>query len=260
MYRATERVLQRPVILKIFTGVCDGVDHRRFVRQATLLAELSHPHLVKVYRAGLLSTNVPFVAIESLSGTTLKEILARGTPPLAWTWECIDQILDALDEAHAHGVIHRDLSPDHVFLCDGKTDPFVKLLGFGLSANVKRPETRVTGDAAAVVGRRPDYVAPEQRLGRPADHRADVFSAGSLLFSMLTGESPSLGKDEMAAFGLLLAKGPPAPSAFEPTLIPDVDTLMLRATSVAPEDRYPSAIAFRKACRVVAQLQTYMSP
>jgi tetratricopeptide (TPR) repeat protein len=220
VYEAYDRALRRPVAIKALRAV-DAMDETakaEFVAEARTVAALRHPSIVDIHGV-VQDDNGVFLVFERLEGVTLEDRLGeRGRMPLGEIKRILRPVCEALDYAHAHGVVHRDLKPANVMLTE---DGGVKLLDFGIAR-----ETRTDASDEGVVGT-PGYMAPEQRLGavRP---ESDVFSLGALLFEMSTG----------VRFGT---------AKTAPSLTASVDGLVKRALSADPSRRPSSAGEFWKA-------------
>jgi serine/threonine protein kinase/Tol biopolymer transport system component len=200
VYRATDTTLGRQVALKILPeAVAADVERlARFDREAKILATLSHPNIAVIYGVER-SSSTPALVMELVDGPTLSDRLAQGPIPIDETIEIAKQIAAALEAAHHAGVIHRDLKPANIKLRD---DGVVKVLDFGLaktlaapggaasSASMSPTMTSPALTAGGVILGTASYMAPEQARGRPADHRADIWAFGCVLFEMLTGKRP----------------------------------------------------------------------
>lgn len=196
VYEARDTVLGRPVALKLM-DVRGGARAAspRALDEAEAAARLQHPNVVAIHDVGSLDGH-PFAVMELLRGESLSQRLARGPLELGDTLRVAVEIAKALAHAHAAGVVHRDLKPGNVFLCD---DGAVKLLDFGL-AHVRRASRRARGGT-------PGYMAPEQERDGPEDERVDVFAFGMVLASMLLGEIATR-RAEAARSGLRAAAAP----------------------------------------------------
>lgn len=225
----------------------------RLRREATALSTLAHPSVVAVIELGEHEGRL-FLVTERLVGTPLDAVLEQGmlAPELALA--IMDRVLGGLAFAHAMGVAHRDLKPGNVFLVGGLVQnaaPQVKLLDFGL-AKFHEPaafghHTALTG-TGAIMGT-PDYMAPEQVFGRHVDARADVYAAGVLLFEVLTGRVPFVCDELTELFRAHAVQVPPTLGQARPDrrFVPELEAVVGRALSKAPDDRYADARAMRTA-------------
>src|SRR5271163_907229 len=193
VFRARDERLGRDVALKVIRPASSAnPDHlRRFELEARAAAALNHPNIVAVYDVGL-NQGSPYIVCELLKGTTLRQRMAEGALPVRLAVDYSLQIVQGLIAAHDHRIVHRDLKPENLFVT---TDGRVKILDFGVAKLQARPEdaarsvqelTTVTtsGSVLGTVA----YMSPEQLRGRSVDHRSDLFSLGTILYEMLTGD------------------------------------------------------------------------
>ena len=182
VWEARDRELGRSVAFKaVLAGGQAGVREERLLREAEAAARLSHPNIVTLYDVGR-SEQGPYLVLELLNGCTLDERMRRGPIPLPEALRIGVEVAKGIAHAHANGVVHRDLSPGNVFLCD---DGQVKVLDFGLAHAFG--QRKVDGGTRA-------YMAPEQARGAPEDERTDVFAFGAMLHQMISGELPFKGQ------------------------------------------------------------------
>jgi len=248
VYDAVDERLERTVAVKIMHPgyAADPAFVHRFIQEARSAAALSHPHVVAVYDQGV-HEGLAFLVMEQVQGRTLREVLtARGRLPAADALAILDPVLDALAAAHRHGMVHRDVKPENVLIgADGRA---VKVADFGLAravASVGPTSTRgvVMGTVA--------YVSPEQITYGQASTRSDVYSAGIMLFEMLTGSVPYGGDSSVnIAFQHVHADVPP-PSSRATLVPPALDELTMRATRRDPNARPVDAGAFLDELRAV---------
>ena len=246
IYRATELRLGRPVALKLIaTEQASDPDVReRFEREARMTASIEHPNVVPVYGAGEEHGHL-YLVMRFVPGTDLHHLLgqeARLAPARAAS--IVAQVADALDAAHAAGLVHRDVKPanilingDHAYLSD-----------FGIT-RVQASDTRIT-DSGNWIGT-VDFMAPEHLRGEPTDARADVYALGCVLFTALTGTPPFRRDTVPVTITAHLHDPPPRPS--ETAGVPAAfDAVIARALAKDPEDRYPSAGDLGRAARAAA--------
>jgi beta-lactam-binding protein with PASTA domain len=248
VYRAMDTRLDREIALKVMHAELARDDDfvRRFTGEAKSVARLSHQNVVAVFDQG---SDGPFLylAMEYIPGRTLKEMLRdNGRLPPAVALEIMTGVLDGLAAAHASGIVHRDVKPENVLLtADGR----VKVADFGLArAQTAAGHTR-TGLLIGTVA----YVPPEQVTGDTTGPRGDVYSAGVMLFEMLTGRLPFKGDTPLSVAYQHVNQDVPAPSALVPGLPAAVDQLVLAATSRDPARRPADAGEFSRAVRRVRE-------
>ena len=248
VYRATDTTLGRQVALKILPEAVAADEERlaRFDREARILATLSHPNIAVIYGVDR-STSTPALVMELVGGPTLADRIAQGPIPADEAIEAALQVAAALEAAHHAGVIHRDLKPANIKLRD---DGVVKVLDFGLAKTVDPPgaasasasiSPTITSPALTVAGvilGTAAYMAPEQARGRRADHRADIWAFGCVLFEMLTGQRPfgSAGDDVSDTIAAVL-KSEPDWRALPSDTPPAVTRLLRRCLAKDPRER-----------------------
>jgi tRNA A-37 threonylcarbamoyl transferase component Bud32 len=213
----------------------------RFRREAELVAQVEHPHIVGVFDVGAHEGR-PYIAMEYLDGESLAKRLAReGTLPVATTVDLTLAVMSAVATVHARGIVHRDLKPDNLFLArlsTGETQP--KLLDFGI-AKVREAGLTLTG---AVMGT-PLYMSPEQAQGsKGVDAASDQWALGVIVFECLTGRAPFAG-DSLLELLVAITSGPiPRLCAADPSLPPALDAAVARALERRATARWPSVRAF----------------
>jgi len=227
VYQALDMRLDRTVALKVMhDGLGDDVQFaRRFVAEARAAARLSHPNVVAVFDQGD-DDGTLFLAMEYVPGRTLRDIIRQQAPlPPARALDLLAPILSALSAAHDAGIVHRDIKPENVLISDNGV---VKVADFGLARAVSA--TGNTATQGLLMGT-VSYLAPELVTDGSADARSDVYSAGILLYELLTGNKPHSGDTPIqVAYAHVHADVPP-PSAEEPGIPPYVDALVQRATA-----------------------------
>ncbi|MFF4160471.1 serine/threonine-protein kinase [Streptomyces sp. NPDC001678] len=251
VYRATDLRLDRTVALKLLAPELARNDtfRRRFSHESRVAAAIDHPHIVPVFEAGEVE-GVLYIAMRYVPGQDLRALLDREGPlPLPVTARIAGQVASALDAAHAHDLVHRDVKPGNILVAEG-TDAdhpeHVYLTDFGLT----KKSLSLTGytRVGQFVGTL-DYVAPEQISGKPVDGRCDVYSLACVVFEMLTGAPPFRREDDMALLWAHQYEPPPRLSELLPGLPPDVDDVLATALAKAPDDRFDSCLRFVTALR-----------
>ncbi len=220
----------------------------RFRREAQSAASLNHPNVVAVYDtgedvlgAGATAETVPFIVMELVEGITLKELLASGNklvPERAL--EITSGILAALDYSHRHGIVHRDIKPGNVMLT---TSGAVKVMDFGIARATA--DAGLTGTSTSTVMGTAAYLSPEQAQGLSVDSRSDLYSAGVVLFELLTRRPPFVADAPVAVAFAHVNEPPPVPSTLDPTLPAELDPILARALAKDPAKRYQTAVEFR---------------
>ena len=221
----------------------------RFRREAKVTSELTHPNIVRVFAFGTTPAQQPYLVMEFLDGEDLQTRLERvGALPLPTVVAIVNQVASALAEAHAAGVVHRDLKTDNVFLVNGPDEAVLaKVVDFGLSKVLKTSATKLTV-ARAVFGT-PEFMAPEQAEGRQdaIDHRSDQWSLACLAWFAATACLPFTGPDVNATLNQVIAAVPTPVSPGAPRIPPEVDKVLRRALSKDRAERFPTIRAFARA-------------
>ncbi|HUF82112.1 MAG TPA: serine/threonine-protein kinase, partial [Burkholderiales bacterium] len=212
----------------------------RFKREAQSAGQLSHPNIVTIYEYGE-EAGSPYIVMEYIAGQEIGQPMNRGVRFSTDEIERImSQLLGALAHAHERGVVHRDLKPSNIFLLK---DGSIKVVDFGI-ARIESSDLTETG---AMLGT-PAYMSPEQCVGRRVDHRSDLFSAGVILYQLLTGDKPFTGSTT-TIIQKVLRMDPLPPSELDSTLSPAWDAVIASAMAKMPEARYQSAQEFADAVR-----------
>jgi len=220
----------------------------RFRREAEVTSSIGHPHIVHVTDFGSTPTGEPFMVMEFLDGEDLESRLRRvGRMPLASALHVVKQVASALTATHQQGIVHRDLKPANIYLLNvaGEVD-FVKVVDFGIS-KVRAAVTRLT--QASVVMGSPQYMSPEQALGRvdEIDLRTDEWALASITWEMLCGRCPFTGEDVASLLYQIVHENPPSLAAAVPGLRSDVEEVLRMALAKKREDRFASIGAFARA-------------
>jgi len=250
VYRAKDTRLDRIVAIKVLPAELSGDPglRQRLEREAKAVSQLSHPHICTLYDVGR-EDGCDFLVMEYLEGESLADRLGRGHLPLDQSLRYGSEIAEALDSAHRHGVVHRDLKPGNVML----TKSGAKLLDFGLA---KLHETEPLDETASdtslptmnsplteqgtILGTWP-YMAPEQLEGKPTDARTDLFSLGAMLYEMVTGERPFRGDSRASLIAAIMTSRPRPMKELEAVTPPSLDRTVRRCLEKDPEERWQSA-------------------
>ena len=249
VYKARDTRLDRTVAIKVLHGLVssDPALRERFEREARAVSSLNHPHICTLYDVGS-EGGVDFLVMEYLEGETLAERLKKGRLPLEQALRYGIEIVDALDNAHHHGVVHRDVKPGNVMLTSGGT----KLFDFGLAKFAPSGPVIDGEDSALPTAEKPltekgtilgtfQYMAPEQLEGREADSRTDLFSFGALLYEMVTGHKAFTGKSQASLMGAIMGSEPPPRANLTPMTPPQLEHIVGRCLAKNPESRWQSA-------------------
>lgn len=250
VYRCLDLRLERHVAAKVMDAryIDDPIFRQRFQREARSMAQLSHPCLVGVYDFSSDGDQV-FLIMELITGGTLRELLAeRGPMPPHAAAAVMHSVLTGLSVAHNAGMVHRDIKPDNVLI---NSDHQVKLADFGLV----RAASASQATSANIIGT-VSYLSPEQVSGDDIGPASDVYSAGILLYELLTGTTPFSGDTQIAHAYSRLDRTVPAPSDVIDGIPPLFDALVASATTLSPHDRFTDADEFLTALDdVAAELQ-----
>jgi serine/threonine protein kinase len=244
VYRGLDVRLNRQVAIKVIdTPFRADVDHiRRFEREAQAIAQLEHPHIVRLYRYGQ-SDSLLYMAMQYVEGQNLQSMLAayrkgRQLMPADKVRRIIREICLALDYAHSKGVIHRDVKPSNIML---DKDGNAILTDFGLALLTE------VGTRGEILGS-PHYIAPEQAISSAnVVPQSDLYAVGVILYEMLTGEVPFDAPEPLDVAMLQMTEPPPSPRKLRPDISPGLETVLLKALAKTPEKRYPSGAALADA-------------
>jgi serine/threonine-protein kinase len=250
VYRALDLRLGRHVALKVLAPHLgeDEAFRQRFIRESRAAAGVDHPNIIPVFEAGSAG-DLLFIAMRYVSGGDVRALIeTEGTLSLRRATTITAQVASALDTAHAHGLVHRDVKPGNMLL-GGTGDSgidHVYLSDFGLSKSSLATSTLTA--AGQFMGTL-DYVSPEQIQGQPADGRADQYALACTAVEMLTGTPPFNRDESMALLWAQLEEPPPSLTQRRPDLPPSLDAVIRTALAKSPRDRYPSCLAFASALR-----------
>ncbi|MEJ6020472.1 Stk1 family PASTA domain-containing Ser/Thr kinase [Corynebacterium sp. H113] len=243
VHRATDLRLGRHVAAKVMDPrfVDDASFRARFEREARAVARMTDPTLVNVYDQGVDSAGHVFLIMELVDGGTLRELLReRGPMPPHAVAAVMKPVLEALSLAHERGMVHRDIKPENVLISDNGR---VKLADFGLVRAVADAKITSTSVIVGTVA----YLSPEQVTGTDITPASDVYSAGVLMFELLTGETPFTGDGSLGIALKRLKEDVPPPSELIDGVPPEFDDLVLRACARDPHERFATAVEFGEA-------------
>ena len=246
VYRARDSRLDRIVAIKVLptSYSADAERLQRFVQEARAAAALNHPNILSIFDIGE-ERGAPYIVSELLEGQTLRERIRSGALPSRKAIDYALQVARGLAAAHGKGIVHRDLKPENLFLTN---DDRVKILDFGL-AKLTRPETDSDAEAATVqVNTEPGqimgtvgYMSPEQVRGKAADHRSDIFSFGSILYEMLSGQRAFQGDTRADTMSAILKEEPAELSETARHVPPALERMVRHCLEKNPAQRFQSA-------------------
>ncbi|HUP62990.1 MAG TPA: protein kinase [Thermoanaerobaculia bacterium] len=258
VYLATDTRLNRSVAIKILppSTTADEGAQQRMLREARMVATIEHPNVCTIYEIGT-DHERPYIAMQYIQGETLGDRMRRGALTLAETIDIAGQITAALTEAHARGVVHRDIKPGNIMI---SSSGIVKVLDFGLAKSFLRDQNDATevviSTAGLIVGTTP-YMSPEQLRAEPLDGRSDIFSLGVVLYEIAAGKRPFDRPTAGAMIAAILIDDPPP---LEKSELSALEPLILRALAKRAERRFPSASAMHEAIAAVGKRRRRAAP
>ena len=243
VYKARDPQIDRPVALKTFSMLGQQPEEeeefrQRFVFEARAAGRLNHPGIVTIFDVGESPEDKsPYIVLEFVAGESLSKILSREKKlSITLALQLAEQLADALDYAHAQGVVHRDIKPANILVTkDGQA----KIADFGI-AKLNLSQLTVPGKVLGT----PAYMAPEQLSGEGVDGRSDIFSLGVILYAMVTGHSPFHGNSATTVCFKVVNRDPVPASAFDLDLPQTLDAVIFRAMAKDPADRYQTGAEF----------------
>ncbi|MEV6650192.1 protein kinase [Streptomyces sp. NPDC051219] len=257
VYLAYDSALDRQVAIKtLHTELGREQSFReRFRREAQAVAKLSHTNIVSVFDTGedeLDGSLMPYIVMEYVEGQPLGSVLQTdiqqyGAMPADKALKVTADVLAALETSHEMGLVHRDIKPGNVMMTKRGV---VKVMDFGIARAMQSGVTSMT-QTGMVVGT-PQYLSPEQALGRGVDARSDLYSVGIMLFQLLTGRLPFDADSPLAIAYAHVQEEPVAPSTVNRSVTPAMDALVARALKKNPNERFPTAAAMRDECARIA--------
>ncbi|MEU4043227.1 protein kinase domain-containing protein [Streptomyces antibioticus] len=261
VHLAYDSVLDRQVAIKTLHTELgrEQAFRERFRREAQAVAKLTHTNIVSVFDTGeddLGGLTTPYIVMEYVEGRPLGSVLdedvrQQGAMPADKALKITADVLAALEISHEMGLVHRDIKPGNVMMTKRGV---VKVMDFGIARAMQSGVTSMT-QTGMVVGT-PQYLSPEQALGRAVDARSDLYSVGIMLFQLVTGRLPFDADSPLAIAYAHVQEEPVAPSSINRALPPAVDALVARALKKNPNERFPTAEAMREEClRVAASFQ-----
>ena len=238
VYEGYDPALDRRVAIKTLTGdaISDLESRSRFEREARAAAKLSHPNIVTIYELGNFGAiEKPYIVMEYLEGTDVSNVMGNKGIPLAEVLDISIQLLHALDFAHQQGVVHRDVKPSNLrYLDSGR----LKIMDFGIARSIGGTD-QITR-SGVMVGT-PHYMSPEQIKGQKVDGRSDIFSAGSILYELATGERPFPGDSITGIMYQVVNEEPPPAIEKNPDLPQEIQDVLDQALAKSPGERFTTA-------------------
>ncbi|PIM70644.1 serine/threonine protein kinase [Streptomyces sp. JV178] len=246
VFAAEDVRLGRTVAVKLLRSDLaeDPVSKARFTREAQSVAGLNHHSIVAVYDSGedvVNGTPVPYIVMELVEGRTIRDLLLNAEAPgPEQALIIVSGVLEALAYSHQHGIVHRDIKPANVIIT---TNGAVKVMDFGIARALHGASTTMT-QTGMVMGT-PQYLSPEQALGKAVDHRSDLYATGCLLYELLALRPPFVGETPLSVVYQHVQDIPVPPSEVAPAAPPELDGLVMRSLAKEPDDRFQTAEEMR---------------
>jgi eukaryotic-like serine/threonine-protein kinase len=253
VYLAEQPGLGREVAIKelIPSAASDPTALKRFLQEAQVMARTSHPNLVQVHDMELMGS-INYLVLEFVRGRSLREWINQGPMPPPQVFAVMHGILQALDYAHRHAIVHRDMKPENVLISD---EGMVKVADFGIARLTDDSAVGGTATKTGTTVGTPQYMSPEQVASSKVDGRSDLYSTGIVLYELVTGQPPFTASDADGPFTLMAkhVQAPPKPpSVFRPGLNPELEQIILKSLAKRPEDRFQTGQEFDAAIAHVA--------
>lgn len=254
VYLAEQPGLGREVAIKelIQSAAADPVALKRFLQEAQVMARTSHPNLVQVHDLELMG-DANYIVLEFVRGKSLRDWLNRGLIPLPQVFAVMHGVLQALDYAHKHAIVHRDMKPENVLLSD---EGMVKVADFGIARLTDDSGVGGTATKTGTTVGTPQYMSPEQVASSKVDGRSDLYSTGIMLYELVVGQPPFTASEADGPFTLMAkhVQAPPKPpSVHRPGLDLGLEEVILKSLSKRPEDRFQTGQEFDDALARVAE-------
>ena len=250
VYRGTDARLGRTVAVKLLRPSLanDPAFRTRFRQEAQAAAKMAHPTIVRVFDAGEetvsdpsgVEVQIPFIVMEFVEGRLLRELIADGPLPAAEAARILHGVLTALEYSHRAGVVHRDIKPGNIMLTSAGQ---VKVMDFGIARAISESSATIA-QTSAILGTA-QYFSPEQARGEAVDARTDLYSAGIVLYELLTGRAPFRADTAVAVAYQHVSEAPVPPSTLVPAVSPAMNAVVLRSLAKDRFERYQSAAEFR---------------
>src|SRR5438876_7701523 len=253
VYLAEQTGLGREVAIKelIPSAAADPIALKRFLQEAQVMARTSHPNLVQVYDMEQIQ-GANYIVLEFVRGKSLRDWLNRGAIPPPQVFAVMHGVLQALDYAHRHAIVHRDMKPENVLISD---EGDVKVADFGIARLMDDTGLGGTTTKTGTTVGTPQYMSPEQAASSKVDGRSDLYSAGIMFYELVAGQPPFTASDADGPFTLMAkhVQAPPKPpSVSKPGLDMRLEEVILKSLSKRPEDRYQNGQEFDEAMARIA--------
>jgi eukaryotic-like serine/threonine-protein kinase len=242
VYAARHPTIGKRVAIKVLalTFSCNPVLVKRFIDEARAVNKIGHPNIIDVFSYGQLADGREYFVMEFLEGETMASWLAQGRPDVAEAQRLLMQVCEALEAAHREGVIHRDLKPENLWIARPKHGlAYIKVLDFGIAKLIETQEAKGTTKTGTIMGT-PQFMSPEQCMGRGVDHRTDVYALGAIMFCIYCGRPPFDGDSVAEVIAAQLYAAPPKPSTLV-GILPALEALILACLEKNPALRPSSA-------------------
>ncbi|MDQ0991937.1 protein kinase [Streptomyces sp. V3I7] len=255
VFAAEDVRLGRTVAVKLLRSDLaeDPVSKARFTREAQSVAGLNHHAIVAVYDSGEDKVNgqsVPYIVMEIVEGRTIRDLLIDAEAPgPEQALIIVSGVLEALAYSHQHGIVHRDIKPANVIITDNGA---VKVMDFGIARALHGAQSTMT-QTGMVMGT-PQYLSPEQALGKAVDHRSDLYATGCLLYELLALRPPFTGETPLSVVYQHVQDTPVPPSRVAEAAPPELDGLVMRSLAKEPDDRFQTAEEMRGLIQYALQM------
>jgi eukaryotic-like serine/threonine-protein kinase len=253
VYLAEQPGLGREVAIKelILSPAADPTALMRFLQEARVMARTSHPNLVQVHDLEQIG-DANYIVLEFVRGKSLRDLVNQGPIPMPQTFAVMHGVLQALDYAHRHAIVHRDMKPENVLLSD---EGNVKVADFGIARLTDDSGDGSTATKTGTTVGTPQYMSPEQVASSKVDGRSDLYSAGIMFYELVAGQPPFIASESDGPFTLMAkhVQAPPKPpSVLRPGLDLRLEEVILKSLSKRPEDRFQTGQEFDEAMSRIA--------
>lgn len=251
VYLAEQPGLGREVAIKELIQSADPVALQRFTQEAQVMARTSHPNLVQVHDMELQG-DVNYLVMEFVRGRSLRDWINEKRVPPPQAFAVMHGVLQALDYAHRHAIVHRDMKPENVLISD---EGMVKVADFGIARLMDDTGAGSTATKTGTTVGTPQYMSPEQVSSSKVDGRSDLYSAGIMFYELVAGQPPFTATETDGPFTRMAkhVQAPPRPpSVFVPGLNPELERVILKSLAKRPEDRFQTGAEFDEAMSRIA--------